>query len=53
MRDDKRSTLGTLLETERRFYSVLPGKDMYSKLLFRSLLWFTLFSIAYTLAVRL
>jgi len=48
MRDDGPGPIGKLLAMERRFYALMPGKDLYSKLFFRTLLWFTLFSVAYT-----
>jgi hypothetical protein len=53
MRDDGPGPIGKLLAMERRFYALMPGKDLYSKLFFRTLLWFTLFSVAYTLAIGL
>lgn len=49
MRGERRGPLGKVLATERRFYARMPGRDIYSKLFFRTLLWFTLFSAAYTL----
>jgi hypothetical protein len=53
MKSERRGPLGRLLAAEQRFYTWMPGKDIYSKLLFRSLLWFTLFSATYTLIINL
>ena len=53
MRRDKSGLGARLFAAERRFYGLMPGKDIYSKLFFRSLLWFTLFSVAYTLLTTL
>ena len=49
MRDDRSTPLGQLFEAEGRFHELMPIRDIYSKLLFRSILWFALFSLAYLL----
>lgn len=49
MSDDRTGPLGRLLEAERQFHELMPGRDIYSKLFFRTLFWFALFSVAYTI----
>ena len=39
--------LRALLEAERRFHRAMPIEDLYSKLLFRTIFWFLLFTTAY------
>ncbi len=53
MRDDRWTPLGTLFEAERQFHELMPVRDVYSKLFFRSILWFAIFSLAYTLITGL
>lgn len=40
--------LKKILTAEQRFHRMLPGRDIYSKLLFRSIFWFLLLSALYT-----
>ncbi|WP_254525803.1 hypothetical protein [Natrinema caseinilyticum] len=47
MGTDRTGPLGQLLEAESQFHELMPGRDIYSKLFFRSLLWFALFSLVY------
>ncbi|SDR32316.1 hypothetical protein [Natronobacterium texcoconense] len=46
MSNDK-GPLQTFFEAERRFHAMVPIKDLYSKLLFRTLLWFLFFWFLY------
>ncbi|AXR76702.1 hypothetical protein [Natrarchaeobaculum sulfurireducens] len=39
--------LGAFFEAERRFHRAMPVADLYSKLLFRTILWFLFFTTAY------
>ena len=47
--DRSDSPLRTLLEAERRFYRAIPIEDLYSKLFFRTIFWFLLFTGAYVI----
>ncbi|WP_254533879.1 hypothetical protein [Natrinema gelatinilyticum] len=47
MSKDRTGPVGRLLEAEGQFHELMPGRDIYSKLFFRTLLWFTLFSLVY------
>lgn len=53
MSDDRSTPIEQLLEAERQFHELMPIKASYSKLFFRSILWFAIFSLAYTLATGL
>lgn len=46
--NDDNGPLERLLAVEETFHELMPGKDIYSKLLFRSILWFTLITVVYT-----
>lgn len=45
--DSPDNPLRALLEAERRFHQAMPIADLYSKLLFRTIFWFVLFTTAY------
>jgi hypothetical protein len=53
MTDDRSSLRGQLLDAERQFHELMPVKDSYSKLFFRSILWFAVFSLGYLLVTSL
>lgn len=53
MSNDRTGPIGQLLEAERQFHELMPGKDIYSKLFFRTLLWFVLFSVPYAIITGL
>lgn len=53
MSKDKQSRVRSLLEAESHFHTLMPIRDTYSKLLFRSLFWFVLFTVAYTVVTNL
>ncbi|WP_226007056.1 hypothetical protein [Natrinema salinisoli] len=53
MSDERPGPVGQLLDAERRFHELMPGKDIYSKLFFRTLLWFALFTAAYAIVTGL
>ncbi|SEH13537.1 MULTISPECIES: hypothetical protein [Natronorubrum] len=38
-----RSILDRLVELDNKVHSAMPGKDIYSKLFFRTILWFAFF----------
>ncbi|MFC7157099.1 hypothetical protein ACFQPA_16830 [Halomarina halobia] len=47
MSDERRGPVEQFLEAERQFHELMPVKDSYSKLFFRTILWFVLFSTVY------
>lgn len=47
MSDDRSTPLNQLFEAERQFHELMPVKDSHSKLFFRSILWFAIFSLGY------
>lgn len=49
MSDDGPSFPARLLEAERQFHELMPVSDWLSKLFFRSVLWFALFSSVYVI----
>lgn len=53
MSNEKQTLLDSLLDAESRFYEIMSVKDAYSKLFFRSILWFMLFSVVYTIVTGL
>ncbi|WP_440767258.1 hypothetical protein [Natronorubrum sp. DTA7] len=53
MSNEKQSLVESLFEAESQFHELMPIKDAYSKLLFRSLLWFALFSVVYMVVTGL
>lgn len=53
MTNDRSTFLGQLFEAERQFHELMPVKDSYSKLFFRSILWFAVFSLGYLLVTSL
>ncbi|MDF9746189.1 hypothetical protein [Natrinema salsiterrestre] len=53
MSDDRSGPVGQLLAAEEQFHELMPGKDIYSKLFFRTVLWFALFTAAYTIITGL
>ena len=53
MSKDKQSRIRSLLDAESQFHTLMPIRDTYSKLLFRSLFWFVLFTVVYTVVTSL
>lgn len=45
--------LKSAFEAERRLHAMAPIKDGYSKLLFRTILWFLFFALVYTVVTSL
>ena len=53
MTDDRPTALEQIFEAERQLHELMPVKDGYSKLFFRSILWFAIFSLGYLLLTSL
>ncbi|KYH24985.1 hypothetical protein HAPAU_29370 [Halalkalicoccus paucihalophilus] len=53
MSNEKQSLIESLREAESQFHELMPVRDGYSKLFFRSLFWFALFSVLYTVVTGL
>ncbi|SDK62372.1 hypothetical protein [Natronorubrum texcoconense] len=53
MSNEKQTLIESLLEAESQFHELMPIKDTYSKLFFRSLFWFALFSVLYVVLTGL
>lgn len=49
MSRDEPTLLETIFEAERRVYRSLPVDERYSKLVFRSVLWFLFFTLVFAL----
>ena len=47
MNNEKQGLIKSLFEAEAQFHELMPIKATYSKLFFRSLFWFALFSVFY------
>ncbi|ELY38933.1 hypothetical protein [Natronorubrum tibetense] len=53
MSNENQGLIESLLEAEAQFHELMPIKATYSKLFFRSLFWFALFSVVYTVVTSL
>jgi hypothetical protein len=49
----QRSAIERLVEMDNQFHAAMPVKDIYSKLFFRSILWFAFFVAVYMLVSSL
>jgi hypothetical protein len=49
----RRSAIERLIEMDNQFHAAMPVKDIYSRLFFRTILWFTFFFVAYVLVSSL
>lgn len=48
MSSSRKGILESAFEAERRLHAMAPIKDSYSRLLFRTILWFLFFMLVYT-----
>ncbi|ELZ02996.1 hypothetical protein C482_05046 [Natrialba chahannaoensis JCM 10990] len=49
MSDRDETPLQRLFRAERQFHAMVPIRDIYSKLFFRTLLWFVFFTVVYSM----